>query len=251
MCVAREWPLRGIALCLQGVDGDTSAQFAAGDTVELTVVPRKPIQPCENSNKQTTSQFPLRDNQQMSVATAAKAAETVVEATEKVVETAEAVVVKAVEAPVKAAEAVVEKVEAVAHAVAIDDGAEGVVDLPVETPAAEVKKTVEAAKVLSRPDGTEFLKAFGDRGGVWYAKGYSFEQATAEHIKQLSAENAELKERLLASRGAEPVSFSTSEEERPKGKHFVSAKAKQLTEQGISPFTAALMASTILIPKEK
>ena len=74
----------------------------------------------------------------------------------------------------------------------------------------------------------------------------------AEHVKQLSAENAELKERLLASRGAEPVSFSSSEEEhKPEGKRFVSAKAQQLTEQGISPFTAALMASTILIPKEK
>ena len=108
----------------------------------------------------------------MSVATVAeKAVETVVEAAEKVVETVEAVAVEAVEAPIKVAEAAVEKVEAAAASwLLMMRGGCG--SLPVETPTTEAKKAVEVGKVLSRPDGAKFLEAFGDRGGVWFAKGF-------------------------------------------------------------------------------
>jgi len=47
-------------------------------------------------------------------------------------------------------------------------------------------------------EGEKFLKEFGDQGGIWFAKGLTFDQAQAEFNKSLKVENAELKTRLAA-----------------------------------------------------
>jgi hypothetical protein len=44
-------------------------------------------------------------------------------------------------------------------------------------------------------DGTQFLKAFGPQGAVWFVEGKTFAQATELHIKALAKENADLKSR--------------------------------------------------------
>ena len=225
MYVARQWPLRGIALCLYGLDGNTYAQFAAGDTVELTVMPHK----SEVAGQTSTGGQTMSEQS------------TTTEANDKPVETVTPEKVVAAEG----AAPVVETIE---------KSAEGE-EKPVETQAVEGDKPVETpkqtevqteAKTLS--EGERFLQTFGEKGGVWFAKGLTFEQATAEHVKQLSQENAELKAQLQATRGALPVSFSestTSDAQRE-----LSEAAKQMTAKGVSPAVAQLAAAMQLHRKK-
>ena len=66
--------------------------------------------------------------------------------------------------------------------------------------------------------GQDFLDAFGEQGGVWYAQGYSFDEALAKYTEQLEAENKQLKHKLSQiDRGAEePVDFEAEEQpDRP------------------------------------
>jgi hypothetical protein len=247
MYIARNWPLSGIALCNHGVDENTSAQFAAGNTIELTVKPYITEQNSVSGGKVMSTAVET-------VETVAKdAVEAVVEVAEKAVETVETVAKEAVEVAEKAAEAVVDKVESVVSNKGQASGADdAIVDLPsVEAPTTtEAVKAVEVGKAqtLSVADGAKFLAAFGDKGGVWFAKGYSFEQAQAEHMQQLSQENADLKARLLATSGVEPVSFSVSDTKATPAP--VSETTKQLTRAGVSGNVAALM-QAIKIVRDK
>lgn len=68
-------------------------------------------------------------------------------------------------------------------------------------------------KKLAVGPGQKFLDAFGDRGGVWFAEGKSFEECEglfrAELLnenKSIRAELAELKSAVVELRGANPVS---------------------------------------------
>ncbi|MEM8738079.1 MAG: head maturation protease, ClpP-related [Planctomycetota bacterium] len=59
-------------------------------------------------------------------------------------------------------------------------------------------------------EGKKFLDAFGeDRGGRYFARGLSFEQAQADYAKDLRAENETLRQKVAATdRGeSEPVTF--------------------------------------------
>jgi hypothetical protein len=98
--------------------------------------------------------------------------------------------------------------------------------MPAEVPA--VPDAVDAAEPappasteLSASEGSRFLEAFGDRGGVWFAQGKSFAEAQALYIDSLRGEVEQLKQRLSASRvegEVEPVEFSQHVPPTPKGR---------------------------------
>lgn len=80
-----------------------------------------------------------------------------------------------------------------------------------EKPADEAGKSEETQAAAKT--GQDFLEAFGDRGGVLFAQGKSFEEAqqivlqeTREENDRLKADNAKLKKSLGDLRGDEPVS---------------------------------------------
>lgn len=88
---------------------------------------------------------------------------------------------------------------------------------------AEEAATVDAAatELTGRSEGQRFLEAFGDQGGVWFAQGKTFGEATDLYIASLKSENESLKQRLSARRGdgeSEPVEFSQHVPPTPKGK---------------------------------
>ena len=218
------WSVRGIAICLYGMDSHTSTQWLSDKnaTIEVAVKPYK---------QNTAVQKCIGDNVM---------SEQSVEAT-KAVET--------------------EKIEAAAESVETGVEAKAVVaEAEVKTPEvveateeAEVKtETVEVEKKLS--EGERFLKAFGDIGGVYFAKEMTFGQAMEEHAKQLSqeigtlrTENADLKTRLsaalAASQGVSAVSFS-EQVEAPQEKKEIDAEIKRLTEdKGLTLRQAAMIAA--------
>lgn len=99
----------------------------------------------------------------------------------------------------------------------VSDNAEA----PAETP--EVVEAVPAAAELSqsKSEGIRFLEAFGDRGGVWFAQGMSFESAQMQYIESLKAEVEQLKQRLSAARiegESDPVEFSQHVVPKPKAR---------------------------------
>ena len=86
------------------------------------------------------------------------------------------------------------------------------VEATIEPVNADAQETPDATE-LSAP-GQQFIDAFGEQqGSIYFAKGLTFEQAQAKHVEALSAENAQLRQRLdqLASdRGVDsPVELST------------------------------------------
>jgi pyruvate/2-oxoglutarate dehydrogenase complex dihydrolipoamide acyltransferase (E2) component len=76
---------------------------------------------------------------------------------------------------------------------------------PASAPAA-----APAVPLAVVPEGQKFLDAFGPQGGVWFAQGKSFAEAQALHLAAVTAENAQLKQRLasLAADGETPLSGS-------------------------------------------
>lgn len=86
-------------------------------------------------------------------------------------------------------------------------------------------------------DGKKFLDAFGDQGGVWYAKGMSFADAQNAYTAGLKAENsalksenADLKTRLAVATkamGTDPVSAADGE---PKNIDAATEKAAKKLE---------------------
>ena len=100
-------------------------------------------------------------------------------------------------------------------------------DAPAEDPPAE-----------QTSEGQRFLDAFGEKGGVWFAQGKTFEEAQQLHVADLEArakaladENGQLKKSLAAARGeAEPVEF-VADGEKPTAD---SEQDKQL-DQNLGP----------------
>ena len=65
-------------------------------------------------------------------------------------------------------------------------------------------KTAKTAEEPKKPIGKDFLDAFGEKGGVWFAEGKSFDEAQLLYIDALKKENAEIKTKLAAvHRGGE------------------------------------------------
>ena len=92
----------------------------------------------------------------------------------------------------------------------------------VEADEVVASEATELAEPETKPEGQRFLDAFGERGGVWFAQGKSFAEATelhaqsqAETISKLTAEVEELQKKLDAKQTGEdePVEFSEASTE--------------------------------------
>lgn len=194
--IVKRWMLRAVALCPHGMDPSTYAQFSEKDTITVSFSKHTPEQ--STGDKQMSAETTPVE--------ADEAVETVVDTDKKETEGKADETKPEVSTPVEGE------------------------DKPVEAGKTEGDKPVEVngqKEVLSESQvpGERFLQTFGEKGGVYFAKGMTFESALLEHVKQLSQENAELKQRMQASRGAEtPVSFSESS---PKTNH--SAHAAELS----------------------
>lgn len=76
------------------------------------------------------------------------------------------------------------------------------------------------APVVPAPNGKQFLEAFGDVGGKWFAEGKSFDEAQTlftnslkDQVTALKKTNAEQAALLTANRGEQsPMTFSSAEE---------------------------------------
>lgn len=121
----------------------------------------------------------------------------------------------------------------------------------VEVTPAEVPPTTELTAekpILPPASGKQFLEAFGDKGGVWFAEGKTFEEARtlftkslqdqigelAGQVSSLKKTNAEQAALLTANRGeTSPMTFSSAEETvAPK------SKAVQVMPDGMAKFAA-------------
>lgn len=222
--IVRRWRLRAVGIVPHGMDPNTSAQFSEGDTITVSLVKFNPDQSSPNGDSQ------------MSV-------NAVVE-TEQVVETS--VEDKKVEAEVKP-----EAVETKPDSVETQEVVVETQTTEVETSTVEVAEQMDVQTAESHSPGERFLQTFGEKGGVYFAKGMTFEAALLEHVKQLSQENAELKQRMQASRGAEtPVSFSESPDAHSEQSGLQDAVNK-MTAEGVPSAVAKLAAALDLRQKKR
>ncbi len=179
--VVREWSLRGIAVTPYGMDRFTKTEMHADKMADVKVFTMNAASSVKTISE---NKAPIEDIT-MSADTAAK--------TESVVES-----------PVED-----KKMET-------EDKPE-VVETK-DSPTVEVlqQQTELQTETQAPSQGELFLQKFGDSlGGKWFAQGKTLEQATQLFIGSLKAENAELKQRMQALRGAEsPVSFSASDDDR-------------------------------------
>jgi hypothetical protein len=159
LTIFRQWSLRGIAICPYGMDAFTSSQF--------------------------------RDSQDQFTIPVTRSTAMAEQATPPVAPVAP--VVPATPAPTPAVSPVAaspaEEAAKPQAAIASATGAQSVTP-PAAQPTAEQLRAVE---------GKKFTDAFGDRGGLWYAQGLSFDAAQAKFTAELKAENEGLKQRLGAA----------------------------------------------------
>jgi len=183
--VIREWPLRGIAICPYGADGNTSTEFAeSGSTMFV---------------EYKESEMPI--NLFSAVHDSEEVTDTVV---------AEAQAVEAmIDDPNNAEEpdSVSEEEAAPEEQATSEDAIPSVDSVP------------NASVQLS--EGIRFLETFGDVGGVWFAQGKTFAEATDLYIANLKNENEQLRQRLSSARiqgETEPVAFSAHVPPKPKAR---------------------------------
>jgi len=186
--VIRTWPLRGVAVCPYGADGNTSAEFSR-----------------RAGGEQTFSLTPIEDPQ-MTKGTKLSSGAAVEEqkTEEKPAEQKAAAETKSEEKPAeKAAE-----------------------EKPAESTATPEPQAAALAQV--RAEAKRFRESFGDKGAVWFAEGLTYEEARAKQLSELTAsvktlteENAKLKKNLNLAQGEqEPVSFDEADKKKRSG--FVS-----------------------------
>lgn len=113
----------------------------------------------------------------------------------------------------------VEKYEVNDDDMPVDEATDTVVDESkpdLDNPEQSDKGTAPVAiqEVVSAKTGQDYLDAFGDQGGVWYAKGMSWDEALAYERDALRKENDELKQKLSASNAGEEtaIDFDSTEE---------------------------------------
>jgi hypothetical protein len=106
------------------------------------------------------------------------------------------------------------------------------------------EKPVETETQAGAKTGADFLSAFGDQGGVWFAQGKTFDQATQLHLAaqttknaELAAENEKLRKQLAAHTG-ETTALSgnrPAEEASPE----LEKLEKKLGSKGLARFALA------------
>lgn len=211
--IFREWPLRGVAVCLYGVDQGTSAEFSQSEDVPITVMSsqQESSMPTENEKKKT-------------------AAETSDETTtEEVVDADEN---KSSEAEQAVDDSKDNKTEQ-AEDQETDAKAEEAVDAEDDNEGGEEKK--------KPTDGEEFMQRFGqEKGAYYFAKGMSLEAAQEAHIKDLEAQLEKANSQLSAAGtgGIEgDISSNDSGDMKSKGSGKTSF-ASLIRIRGRSPHTA-------------
>jgi hypothetical protein len=216
--VARQWTLRGLAVCPYGQDKTTAVEFSAGQ------------HPTEVTVRFTQSEQPPAVEAAAAVVEPAKANDTAAEEATPAVD-------PAVQDSGPPPEPKAEEEQPPAPA-------EG-----QPTPAAA---PVEATALSANPDGPAFLAAFGDQGGVWFAQGKNFTECQVLFNQQIQAdrerltkENEQLRAQLSAIRGErEPVSFGGDADLAPMNEP--TAKQKAALGSGLAKFAA-----NITLPKTK
>jgi hypothetical protein len=194
--IAREWWLRGVAVCSYGYDKNTQSTFA------------------REAGKQTFQLTHQKEATMPKTITTQLSGDAKVEADPKA----------KLEANDPASQPAVEPAAdpATAPATSTETAPAATADQAAPTPAADALSAV-------RSELKRFRTAFGDKGPVYFDDGLSFEEASARHVKELSEfgkkmaeENAELKKKLSAATGQPlgeltPVGFESSEENKKGG----------------------------------
>jgi hypothetical protein len=181
--IIREWPLRGIAVCPYGADANTSTVFSGSDnTIEVKIMARKKKTDLpESETVLTETTTPETDEQTESVDS-----ESANDTPEEDGDTPP-----------------VETGEDVAPAAETSDG-----DADIDPRTGKPMQHSEAKT------GQDFLDRFGDSGGVWFAKGNTWEEAGAL-FEQQQADTIAALESKLSIRGGDgepdPVPFSKGE----------------------------------------
>jgi len=137
--------------------------------------------------------------------------------------------------------------EAVAEAPAVEPQAEPDVQPVAEQP--EVPASFSAGQTPDpKQDGQRFLDTFGEKGGVWFAQGKSYDEALHLFVGDLKQENQELKTRLAALAGYGAKTPVTFQPEQPADGNFDSKKFETLSKR-VSTGVAA-HAATMKLPRK-
>jgi len=102
----------------------------------------------------------------------------------------------------------------------------------------DVARHNEVTEQGLRAECKRFVDAFGEKGGVWYAEGLSFDEARERESAELKARVAELEGRLAAvDRGEEePAEFQVGDDETPETK--ATKQAAQNVGENLAPLAA-------------
>lgn len=109
------------------------------------------------------------------------------------------------------------------------------VETPAPTAEASPKLSDKAKpKAKSKPDGAAFLSAFGEKGGVWFAQGKTYEEAQTLFFQGLKDENTELKAKVVKLEGQvtalrgekEPIEADVSDKNKDDEKKLAELAAK-------------------------
>ena len=188
--VVREWTLRGCAICPHGADSNTETSTALSadkqEMIEVKIMQRKSEGELSAALLEEDETIDIQESQEVKTISC-------------------------------------RCVEEEDEAEATVDGEEPVSDSVESGPASDeldVRSDVETQLESTPVDGQRFLDSFGDRGGVWFAQGKSFAEATELFISELRTENEALRQRLATASQIEgedsPASFSSAENSNKK-----------------------------------
>ena len=80
-------------------------------------------------------------------------------------------------------------------------------------PATELSNETPVPTFDPRAECKKFVDAFGNKGGVWFAEGLSFDEASQKCIEELRAENSKLKQEKKHIVDSEPAGLSANDDE--------------------------------------
>lgn len=134
-----------------------------------------------------------------------------------------------------------------------DEASEPEAEQPAEPEVVAEAEEPQPIAASAESDGQKFLDAFGDKGGVWFAQGKTFGEATELHIKEQAERIADLESRLAASdRGMdEPVEFDTVVVDEPADPAFEKQVAMWMRDGKTSREEAEKKAEQVLARRKK
>lgn len=185
LTIFRQWKLRGAAVCPYGMDSHTSVQFSEKDDRQLDVqcLGELTAEPVEKPAEVPPEVKPEEKPE-----------------TELSVEVKPETEIKPEVVPTELT------------------AGSAVIEIEIKPKTELSDKPI--APVVPAPNGKQFLEAFGDVGGKWFAEGKSFDEAQTlftnslkDQVTALKKTNAEQAALLTANRGEQsPMTFSSAEE---------------------------------------